>query len=142
MGGGAAVGSDHSVCTVVLDPHQGCLANLAGLRTLEGQDDDRFAFNVPPSIPLGASYSSTCLRSRSFRLGSYSPLRGILKVSYRILVKSGPCYAGNIVPNTSDPLCDSSLVASSCRTSHVPQRWCRCPHGLVEFLLATVSHKD
>src|SRR6202023_2376741 len=50
--------------------------------------------------PFVASYSSTCLRSRSFRLGSYSPLRGILKVSYRILVKSGPGYAGNIAPNT------------------------------------------
>src|SRR5258708_1294802 len=127
MGGGAAVGSDHSVCSVVLDPHQGVLRILPDFAPLKVRMMTGLPFNVPPSIPFVASYSSTCLRSRSFRLGSYSPLRGILKVSYRILVKSGPGYAGNIAPNTGDPLCDSSLVASSCRTSHVPQRWCRLP---------------
>src|SRR5207249_4342621 len=38
-------------------------------------------FCVPPSAPLVASYNSTCRRTRSLGLGSYSPLRGILKLS-------------------------------------------------------------
>jgi hypothetical protein len=43
VGRGAGVGSDHDISAVMLDPHQRRLTNLAGLRTLEGQDDDRFA---------------------------------------------------------------------------------------------------
>src|SRR5258707_3057451 len=43
-------------------------------------------FWVPPSAPLVASYNSTCRRTRSLGLGSYSPLRGILKLSLSKLV--------------------------------------------------------
>src|SRR5712692_1849761 len=44
--------------------------------------------NVPPSTPLVASYSSTCSRVWSFRLGGYSLSRSILKLSYRIRLSS------------------------------------------------------
>src|SRR4029077_12162239 len=131
MGGGAAVGSDHSVCTVVLDPHQGCLANLAGLRTLEGQDDDRFA------VQCATLYSVCCFIQFDLFAVSVVPARFVLATQGHIegllsnIGKSGPGYAGNIAPNTGDPLCDSSLVASSCRTSHVPQRWCRLQSDLI-----------
>src|SRR3954454_11749562 len=40
MGGRAALRRDGKVATVVLDPHQRCLAQLAGLRATAGHDDD------------------------------------------------------------------------------------------------------
>jgi hypothetical protein len=50
---GTGVGSDHRITAVLLDPHQGCLSNLARLDALEGQHNDRFAVQCASLYAIG-----------------------------------------------------------------------------------------
>lgn len=78
VGRGAGVGSDHSIGSVVLDPHQRRLANLAGLGTFEGQHNDRFA------VQRATPYTVGCFKLFALFAGSVVPARLVFAIQKHI----------------------------------------------------------